>query len=289
MGKGKGWASIGVARSNDGGRTWPRPVAQPGYENDAFEYGDGRYAGITLPGTPPSAAADNFYGDALPSAFVDEMDPSGSYYLYVPYQFSGAPGVKPDSSIHIARAKLGDRFGHHEEGPLHFTKWFNGKWSEKGRGGNESGVTPICQRSSGDGNGQISYNDALHLYMMTFACRTYACKSAGNCTPTELALYFTTATSLEAEDWTQPQLIENSAYPVQVDAQGGQIVDGGYPTFVSPQCRPGHLGLSGKVLFLKGDVIGSRVFAARSFKISFSGSDDEKRVDNACGPLPAPG
>src|ERR1700736_3796595 len=73
-GMGAGWVSIGVTRSADGGRTWPPPVAQKGFEQDWLEYGNGRYAGLTLPGTPPRTVANEFFGNVLPSAFVDDRD-----------------------------------------------------------------------------------------------------------------------------------------------------------------------------------------------------------------------
>ena len=99
QGMAAGWVSVGVARSDDGGRSWPLPVAQLGHENDWLEYGEGRYAGVTLPGMRPTTRLDRFDGDSLPSAFVDDMDPSGEYYVYVPYTFTGSPTTKPDAFI----------------------------------------------------------------------------------------------------------------------------------------------------------------------------------------------
>ncbi len=269
-----GWVSIGVARSSDGGRTWPAPIAQKGFKADWLEYGNGRYAGLTLPGTPPQKPADAFFGDSLPSAFVDDRDPSGDYYLYVPYQFTGAPGVKADARIHMARAKLDDHMGHHEAGQLHFTKWHDGGWTQEGRGGLEDGVSPACGASYGESNAQITYNDALHRYMMTFVCTTYQCTSAGKCEAIEDALYFSTATSLGTQNWTPAQRIENSTYPRKAQPTGW-IMDGGYPSFVSPGCGQGHLGLSGKVFLLKGNPLGERQFVSRSFTIGPIASIDK--------------
>ena len=279
-----GWVSVGIARSSDGGRTWPPPVEQPGSRRDWLEYGNGRYAAITLPGTPPATASNNFYGDSLPSAFVDDMDPSGEYYVYVPYQFTGAPGVKADARIHMARAKLGDRLGHHEAGRLHFHKWHTHGWLQEGRGGMEDGVTPPCGAIYGEGGGQIAYNDALHRYMMTFVCTTYRCPTASTCEPTELSLYYSTATNLAAQDWTPPHLIENSTRPYVVDSKGGWIIDGGYPSFVSPGCKPGHIGLSGSVFFLKGNPLSTRQFASRQFTIKLAAPIGKKTpsLPNGC-------
>jgi hypothetical protein len=262
-----GWVSIGVTRSVNGGRTWPAPIAQKGFEQDSLEYGNGRYAGLTLPGTPLRTAANEFFGDSLPSAFVDDRDASGDYYIYVPYQFTGAPGAKADARIHIARAKLGDRFGHHEAGQLHFTKWHNGGWTQEGRGGQEDGVSPPCGVSYGEGNPQIVYNDALQRYMMIFVCTTYRCAAASKCEATDDSLYFSTATSLAIQDWTPAQLIENSTHPRVALPTGGWIMDGGYPSLVSPGCKEGHLGLTGSIFLLKGNPLGERRFVSRSFMI----------------------
>ena len=263
-----GWVSIGVARSSDGGRHWPSPVARPGFETDRLDYGDGRYAGVTLPGVPPKAAPTAFFGDSLPSAFVDDMDPSGDVYLYVPYQFTGAPGAKADARIHMARAKLGDRSGGHERGRLRFLKWRAGGWSQPGLGGFEDGVTAPCASAYGEGGAQISYVDALHRYMMTFACTTYQCTPAGKCEPSRLSLFYSTAGSLARQDWSAPKLIDGSTRPYVADPKGGSIIDGGYPSFMSPGCKPGHLGLSGKAYFLKGDPLGERRFASRDFTMA---------------------
>ncbi len=267
QGMAAGWVSIGVARSSDGGRTWPAPVAMPGFERNWLDYGDGRYAGVTLPGAPPSTPYANFYGDSLPSAFIDDMDRSGGDYLYAPYQFTGRPGATADARIHMARAKLGDLPGPDGLRRLHFYKWHAGGWSQDGRGGLEDGVIPPCGAIYGEGGAQIAYNDALRRYMITFVCTTYRCPSAGKCEPTELSLFFSTATSLAAQDWTPPQIIENSTRPYGAGANGGHVIDGGYPSFVSPGCRPGHIGLSGTVFFLKGDPLGERRFVSRSFTI----------------------
>ena len=102
---------------------------------------------------------------------------------------------------------------------------------------------------------------------MTFVCTTYRCASAGKCEATEDALYFSTATSLAAQDWTPAQRIENSTYPHVAQPKGGWIMDGGYPSFVSPGCKEGHLGLSGSVFLLKGNPLGERQLVSRSFTI----------------------
>jgi hypothetical protein len=268
-----GWVSVGVTRSADGGKNWPLPNAQPGYEHDWLEYGNGRYAAITIPGTPPKTVYNQFYADGLPSAFIDDMDPSGNYYIYVPYTFTGAPGTKADAKIHIARAKIGDHSGHREPDQLHFRKWYKGGWTQEGRGGLEDGIGDKCAPIYGEGGAQIEYNDALGLYMMTFSCTAILCPG-GKCAPSKFSLFYSTATSLAAQDWTTPQPIENSTYPYQPDpkSKGNNNIDGGYPSFMSPGCEPGHLGLSGTVFIMKGDGVGERTFASRSFTIKSNGT-----------------
>jgi len=266
----EGWASVGVARSSDGGKTWPLPVAQNGFANDWLEYGDNRYAGVTLPGTPPKTPYSHFYGDALPSAFVDDAVPAalGAPYVYVPYTFTGDLTAKGDAHIHMARAHLG------QPGRLHFHKWYvdpktgKGGWTQEGRGGLESGVMQAgCAPAYAEGASQITYNDALGVYMLTFDCTQLACAN-GKCTPTKLSLFYSTATSLETQNWTTPQLIENSTYPIlPLPGNTGTLLDGGYPSFMSPTCEPGHLGLSGTVFLLKGSGLGNRQFISRTFTI----------------------
>ena len=270
-----GWVSVGVARSADGGRTWPLPVSRPGVEKDWLEYGDGRYAGVTLPGTPPTDRLDKFYGDSLPSAFVDDMDPTGDYYLYVPYQFTGSPTTKPDAFIHMARAKLGDKSGHRVEGRLQFAKWRanssgKGGWTEDGRGGLESAVmtAPCVPGAMAEGHAQITYNDALKRYMMTFTCTRLNCEAGPTCPAVSLSWYFSTATSLAAQDWGRPQLIENSTRPVTATGHGMGLMDGAYASFMTPGREPGHIGMTGYALFLQGDPLGARNMAARTFTVT---------------------
>jgi hypothetical protein len=251
------------------------PVAAPGFENDRLEYGNGRYAGVTLPGAPPTQGLDKFHGDSLPSAFVDDMDPSGDYYLYVPYQFTGSPTTRPDAFIHMARARLGDRSGHRAEGQLQFFKWHadppgKGGWTQPGRGGLESAVmtSPCVSGPMGEGNAQIIYSDALRLYMMTFVCTKLDCAAGQECKPVSLSWYFATATRLAAQDWSTPQLMANSTRPVTLTGKGMGWHDGGYPSFMTPGHEPGHIGTTGYALFLKGDPLGPRTMAARTFTIT---------------------
>jgi hypothetical protein len=287
QGMAAGWVSVGVTRSADGGRTWPAPVPRRGMENNWLDYGDDRYAGITIPGSPGNKVYQKFFGDVLPSAFIDDMDPSGNFYLYVTYQFTGSPdNPNPDAKLHIARAWLGDRSGRREVGQLQFHKWYRGRWSAEIRGGPEDGVMPACTASFGEGNAQVSYNDALGHYVMTFVCSSYTCPTKNNCYAYQDSLYYSTATSLERQDWTTPQLIQNSTHP-RGTASVAMIMDGGYPSFVSPGCDQGHIGLSGSVFLLSGNPLGDRRFVSREFTIRPLGPlppREEGALANGCRP-----
>jgi len=184
-------------------------------------------------------------GDALPSAFVDRN------FLYVTYLFAGPGG---DGQIRVARAKLGS------SNQLDFKKWYNGAFSQLGIGGLDSGVLPlvVCQ---GQNMAQISYNDALGLYMLTFVCKSRA---------DQAAWYFSTATSLERQDWTIPKIIENSQLPMTGPCgknDTGKLFDGWYPSFMSPGAAAGHLSKTGFVFFNDGCNSGPRTFMSRTFII----------------------
>lgn len=279
------WASVGLARSSDGGRTWTTPS----------EYGNDRYAALTVPGTEP-LTPHSAMGDALPSAFVDDVwpmcvdgeqpggCPSGDRYLYAVYNFNGSPSQGPDGYMRIARAKLGG------ERPLQFKKWYvdpvthQGGWTQDGVGGLDSGFTPSvgCAEPSYQVGGQISYVDELRLYLLTFVCvnlqgqadNTYAQVSAG--------WYYSTAQSLENQSWSAPQPIVNSFKPITTDSHGdGRYFDGWYPSFFSPGCKPGHLSLSGQVFLLNGNAIGvEHQFASRAFRIDTT--PDMRREEADC-------
>ena len=117
--------------------------------------------------------------------------------------------------------------------------------------------------------GAISYIDPLGLYLMTFVCRS------PTAVPPHAAWYFSLATSLELQDWTVAQMIANSQYPLDEPCAGttaGGSFDGWYPSFMSPNSAPGHLGMSGSVFFLNGcDVSANRAFTS-SVAITPNGS-----------------
>ena len=243
------YATVGFARSSDGGKTWPAAV------DSEFGGGD-RYPVLKLaapePASEPSPAP---MGNAIPGAIVD------GNYLYVVYVAPQGPGVASDGKLRVARALLGG------SGQVAFSKWNNGSFSTPGIGGADSGVLPAGGCVGGQAMGSIYYVDSLQLFLMTFVCRS---------TQTGLAAwYFSTATSLDLEDWTVPQLIANSQFTLTTPcpANGtGQMFDGWYPSLMSPGSASGHISQSGYAYFLNGCDTGARAFMRRSFAITVGAS-----------------
>ncbi len=236
------YATVGFARSSDNGRTWPKPV-------DSELGGPDRYPvlkGSTDEPTTAEATPINM-GDALPSAFLDKN------FLYVTYLFAGPQG---DGRIRMARARLGG------SGQIKFQKWYNGAFSQPGIGGLDSAVLPTDACSS-ENMAQVSYNNSLIRYMLTFVCKLKSDAAAW---------YFSTATSLDRQDWTVPQLIQNSQFPMTgkcgVNNDAGNLFDGWYPSFMSPGSEAGHLSKTGFVFFMNGCDAGKRTFISRAFTIN---------------------
>ena len=242
------YATVGFARSSDNGRTWPAP------ENGTLGGAD-RFPVLVPPNPQPSTPSSVALGDAIPSGFVDLRDPAGPY-LYVVYVYNSG-GLTPaaDGRLRVARARLGSA------APA-FTKWYQGAFSQPGVGGLDSGVLTVPNCSGGyQVSGQISYNDDLGAYLMTFFSR---CGATG-------AWYYATATSLALQDWSLPQVIANSEGPYATPCSGlasGAAFDGFYPSFMSPGAAAGHTRLTGKAFFLNGCNQGARTFAARDYTIA---------------------
>ncbi len=240
------YATVGFARSADNGKTWPPPANG--------EFGDSeRYPVLKLaapePVAEPSPAA---MGDAIPSAIVD------GNYLYVTYVAPLGPGLTSDGKIRIARAQLGGG------GQVVFSKWNNGAFSTPGIGGADSGFLPAGGCVGSQAMPSIYYFDPLNIFLLTFVCRSLPQAQA--------AWYFSTATSLDLQDWTVPQLIGNSQFalidPCPGQAGNGMSFDGWYPSLMSPGAATGHIAQSGYAFLLNGCDTGKRTFVARTFAIS---------------------
>lgn len=234
------YATVGFVRSADNGKTWPAPI-------DAELGGTDRYPVLKHP-TPEPTTPENpqvALGNAIPSAYVDGTN------LYVEYV---APGPTADGFLRVARAALGG------SGTIAFSKWYEGAFSQPGLGGLDSPVLPAKGCVGHQGMGQISFDDALGVYLLTFVC-------SGT---TSGAWYYAVATSLDHQNWSAPQMIDGSSYPIvtgcATDGTGTQF-DGWYPSFVSPGVAAGHMGLAGTVLTMNGCDRGGRTFLARTFTI----------------------
>lgn len=232
-----GYASVGFTRSSNNGITWPEPETGP-------LGGPDRYPVLQSFTTPPTTAAPAV-GNLAGAGFVDKsLD--GNYYLYVTYQ---VPGVA-EPEFRVGRGALGHN-------PVSFMKWSNGSFSQPGLGGTD---TPVVSSACAGHHGQASiyYVDDVNTYLMTFVCFT----------GTSSAWYYSTATSLDIQDWTKPQMILNSQYPEANTSNCGPTTDGFFPSFMSPGAASGHLTLEGTVFLTNGCLLGARTFTSRTFTIT---------------------
>ena len=246
------YATVGFARSSDGGRTWP-PFA-----NSVL--GDPDRHPVLKCVNPQPPTPYTAMGDAIPSAFVDE-DPAGDHYLYVTYGYHDG-GMEPaaDGLIRMARAKLG-------ADPLDFRKWYRGAFGEPGIGGLDTGVLPGhgCGANGQQHMADVTYNDDLGAYLMIYVC------VAGPAGSQVGSWYYSTATSLDLQDWAAPEPVANSEFPVTSPCPGlttGGEFDGYYPSLMSPGAAAGHTRLAGKAFLMNGCDTGKRTFAAREFTIT---------------------
>jgi hypothetical protein len=256
------YATVGFARSSDNGKTWPSPA------NSILGDPD-RHPVLKSVNPQPAAGGYTAMGDAIPSAFVDR-DPSGDAYLYVVYGYhDGGMAPASDGLVRMARARLGTD-------SLDFRKWYQGAFTEPGIGGLDTGVLPAhgCGANGQQHMAEVTYNDELGAYLMDFVC---VAGPAGSQTG---AWYYSTATSLTIQDWTAPELINGSEFPVTAPCPGmttGGEFDGYYPSFVSPGAAAGHTKLTGKVFYINGCDTGKRTFTARTFTITAERLDVPRR------------
>ncbi len=246
------YATVGLARSSDNGKTWPAPV-------NSLMGDTTRYPVLKSVNVQPASSGYPAMGNAIPSAFVDKKNAAGDQYLYVVYDYyDGGLAPAADGLLRVARAKLG-------ADPLVFQKWYNGSFSQSGIGGSDSGVLQKTGCTGRQDMGEISYNDDVGEYLFIFVCES------GSTGARVGAWYYSTATSLDSQNWTAPQMIQNSQYTVTRPCTGltaGGQFDGWYPSFMSPGAAAGHTKLTGLAFFLNGCNIGSRQFMSRTFTIT---------------------
>jgi hypothetical protein len=98
------------------------------------------------------------------------------------------------------------------------------------------------------------------------------CVQLSNGTPYQAGWYYSTASSLELQNWTTPQLIMGALQAVTAACNtsdgSGNSFDGWYPSFMSPDYPAGNLGKTGQVFFLTGCDTGMRFFKSRTFTIT---------------------
>ena len=246
------YATVGLARSSDNGTSWPSPA------NSVL--GDPDRRPVLKCVNPQPSTSYTAMGDAIPSAFVDR-DATGGYYLYVLYGYDdGGMAPATDGLLRMARAQLGTQ-------PLQFRKWYQGAFTEPGIGGLDTGVLPGagCGAHGRQHMAEVTYNDDLGLYLMVYVCIS---GSAGSHVGSR---YYSTATSLDLQDWAAPEMILNSEFPIAEPCPGlttGGEFDGYYPSFVSPGAAAGHTKLTGRAFFINGCDTGKRTLTARAFTIA---------------------
>jgi hypothetical protein len=230
-------------------------------------------------------------GDAVPSAFVDDVRAGQEYdfnaddgrhplYLYELHNYAvGPPGLDfpplpngQNSDLMIARAQL-----NRGTAPLNFKKWYQGSFSEAGLGGFENPIFPTgaFENCEAPGRlktmGSISYVEATQQYLLTFVCISPHGDPGSQLPGPGAAWFFSTNTDLSRQDqWSTPQEIVGSWSPFDPKSKDCSNYDGWYPSLMSLNHKPGHLTASGYVFYMKGCTGGSseRQFSTRAFTIT---------------------
>ena len=234
----------------------------------------------------------NSMGDAVPSAFVDDAraghefgfddDGHAPMYLYELHNYAvGPPGLDfpplpngQNSDLMIARAQLNGGTA-----PLVFKKWYQGKFSESGRGGFETPIFPSGAFENCEATGQLktmgslSYVDVTQQYLLTFVCISPHGDPGSQLPGPGAAWFFSTNYDLSRQDqWSTPQEITGSWSPFDPKSKNCNDYNGWYPSFMSLNHKPGHLTTSGYVFYMKGctggDTPGGRQFSTRAFAMT---------------------
>ena len=166
-----GFAQIGVARSADGIH-WAA-ASSPSVSGDDPP--------------PTSGSPGGLYGTPEPGAIVA----GGKVYVFFPYlPTPGSPNAEHPPIIEAARASLSS-FG--SSGLGSWSKFDHGRFSSEAVGGPGTAVVPTtggsCERPS---QPWVGYVPTFNRYLMILVC--------------EQGWFSSTATSLDAEDWTAPVL-----------------------------------------------------------------------------------
>jgi hypothetical protein len=307
---GKAYLSASIATSLDYGKTWPTYRGEPGSftffdlprnnpsqgpNQKFFAFGDavcigndcktttppanyGRYQVIT-----PATTLDSLMtaGQTLPqdvgdgeiSGFVDDASATPAQYVYLLY-----------GGLKIAQAAFNGG------APLVFQKW-NGQdqgFASSGMGGADAAI-PLggdfhnCGGPTQIGFGaSISFVEDTQQYLLLFVCNSPGEPSGGVNTGSRGGawMWATTYDLSDQAHWSVPQEVEGSWSPFDTttDPSGCASYKGFYPTLMSLDHQPEHLGMNGYAFYLWGCQQGGpgRLYSSRHFKISTAGGPSGK-------------
>jgi hypothetical protein len=178
------YATLGLARSTDGGRSWTRQGAII----------TGR---DPQPTTTPTSAG---MGAAVPSAI------SAGGYTYVFYSDYPVPGSghSGSNSIMVARAPAAA-----DGAPGSWSKWNAGAFGSSGMGGDSAPILPITDsacvfpRQPG-----ITFNTYLNTYVLTMICGS--------------GWFFSTSSDLSTEVWSTPTQFFSAPFDNQTLEAGNE-------------------------------------------------------------------
>lgn len=253
------YVSAGIARSPNQGRTWPAPsFASQGYDSMM------RYSGAS-PQYPKPTDDTTPVGDAIPSGLVSD---GYVYMFFTDYR------VGMGSQIEAARAH---DIGHD---PMMFYKFNSASgWTipASTRDGLVTAAgSPLVADPPGGfkcgevGVQQVDFHGANsgvpgwgRLFLLTTECDNRF--SVGSSQKPQGGWFYATTASLEKQQWTSLALVAGTLQ--YIDCSTGKF-DGFYPSFVTPNLPPGHIGPTGHALYLNGALLGRRVLNVRDFQIS---------------------
>jgi hypothetical protein len=215
------WADPGITESVGSASRYPHNWT--GFPSDKNVWG--RTEAVRTPDKKPTTLPmkGGYWGDGLPSGFVDPMDPTHQY-LYLFYSYHRYPTPSPDSAtIEVARDTFADLRG----GTPNFQKFDTNTKSFDipfdGRG--TSIVPPSADGSCAiEGWQSVSWNATLGAYLMIIACKKNDFDIAER-------WYYTTCSDLETEAWAPPVLLHAftrlswNASPVSLDQMDGYTTD----------------------------------------------------------------
>ncbi len=167
------------------------------------------------------------YGTPEPGAIVDH----GFVYVFFSYNPSpGSPDAGQHGGIQVARAPLQSLGSSY---PGSWVKYDGGSWNQPGRGGRSSDVVPPPSGCSKAGQPFVAYSTYARKYIMGFMC--------------SLGWYYSSASDLNAEDWSPPKQFYKAPVP---EFTPGQPVDENF-VFVSSG-GGSSIGRTGDVLYAHG-------------------------------------